>query len=59
MPSITDALRDETLTMPVAVQLGYIIACAMGFTSMHYGYAAEGDDAHRPYYDSEKAKSVS
>ncbi|ROW04798.1 hypothetical protein VMCG_04914 [Cytospora schulzeri] len=55
--TLADALRDEVLTISVGGQIGYIMACAMGFTSMHYGYAAEGDDAHRPYYDADKAES--
>lgn len=55
----TDASRDERLTMLVDGQLGYIVACAMGFTSIHYGYAAEGNDAYSLHYDSKKAQSVS
>ncbi|KAI1803785.1 hypothetical protein F4811DRAFT_318935 [Daldinia bambusicola] len=33
--------------------LGFVISCAMGFTSMHYGYAAQDE---QPYYS--KAKST-
>lgn len=48
---ITNQVRPE--------QLGYIIACIMGFTSMYYGFAAEGDDSGKPHYNSDKAETVS
>ncbi|KAK6956415.1 hypothetical protein Daesc_001692 [Daldinia eschscholtzii] len=43
----------------ILTYLGFIISCAMGFTSMHYGYAAQDE---QPYYDkamSTKASVVS
>ncbi|KAI1249215.1 hypothetical protein MGN70_008826 [Eutypa lata] len=37
----------------ILTYVGYIIHCAMGFTSMSYGYAAEEDN---PHYDAAESK---
>ncbi|KAI2619669.1 integral membrane protein [Hypoxylon sp. NC1633] len=36
----------------ILTYIGFIMSCAMGFTSMHFGYAATDE---QPYYDSTKA----
>lgn len=40
-------------------QLGYIVACAMGFASIYYGFAADGDASGSMHYNSDKAELVS
>ncbi|KAK7738390.1 hypothetical protein SLS53_006205 [Cytospora paraplurivora] len=37
--------------------LGYIVACAMGFTSIYYGFAADGDTSGKMHYNSVKAEA--
>ncbi|KUI59691.1 hypothetical protein VP1G_06871 [Cytospora mali] len=37
--------------------VGYIMACIMGFTSMYYGFAAEGHDSHKEHYNTHKAEN--
>lgn len=40
-------------------KLGYIIACIMGFVSLHFGYAYDGPSEDWPNYNPARAATVS